>query len=276
MFKTNNLQHILYTSLADDINVTNNNLYIYVPNLLPSVETQVMFNETAQNNYKISYDEFFTERRVISDMITQLDIGSSKNVLSPKYLFGAHQTRTRAYTVNKNNDNIAIFDKLDLRKYFVEIDGLRYLRDSSLMNYEENDYIEQYRGLKLFFKEYIGEPILNPFISYPDMKTKYPFEIIHLRYQPDHLTPKKIHLFHEYGADPKNGRFNLILIRRREIELISDGNKLIEVNVIYMKILNFGDFMKKFNLKNSTTNELELQRANKYPIYRRDSKTYSD
>ena len=50
----------------------------------------------------------------------------------------------------------------------MEIDGQRYPRDSSLMNYEENDYIEQNKDLKLFFKENIGEPILNPFISYPE------------------------------------------------------------------------------------------------------------
>ena len=36
----------------------------------------------------------------------------------------------------------------------------------------------------------------------------------------------------EYGCDPDNARFFLILIRRRETELISDGNKLIEVKVI--------------------------------------------
>ena len=48
-------------------------------------------------------------------MITQLDIGSSQNVQSPKYLIGAHQTRIRADTANKNN-KIAIFDNIDLRK----------------------------------------------------------------------------------------------------------------------------------------------------------------
>ena len=59
-FKTNDLQDIIYTSMTDVINVTINNLYLYVPNLIPSVETQVMFNEATQDNYKISYDEWFT------------------------------------------------------------------------------------------------------------------------------------------------------------------------------------------------------------------------
>ena len=231
IFKTNDLQNIIYSSMGDDIDVTINNLYLYVPNLIPSVETQVMFNESIQNNYKIFYDEWFTERRIISDTITQLDIGSSQNVQSPKYLIGAHQTRARADTINKNN-NIAIFDHINLRKYYVEIDGIRYPRDNVLLNYEQNDYIEQYKDLKLFFKEYIGEELMSPFISYPDMKTKYPIEVIDLRHQADHITPKKIQLFMEYKDDPENARFYLILIRRREIELISDGNKLIEIKII--------------------------------------------
>ena len=230
-FKTNDLQDIIYTSMTDDINVTINNLYLYVPNLIPSVETQLMFNEATQNNYKISYDEWFTERRIISDTITQLDIGSSQNVQSPIYLIGAHQTKDRI-DAPLSTKNVAIFDNLDLRKYYIEIDGQRYPRDSSPMNYEQNDYIEQYKDLKLFFKEYIGEQLMSPFISYPDMKTKYPIEIIDLRHQADHITPKNIQLFLEYGDDPDSARFFLILIRRREIELMSDGNKLIEIKII--------------------------------------------
>ena len=73
---------------------------------------------------------------------------------------------------------------------------------------------------------------MSPFISYPDMKTKYPVEIIDLRHQSDRITPKKIQLFLEYGVDPENARFFLKLIRRREIELLSDGNKLIQIKVI--------------------------------------------
>ena len=121
-FETNDLQDIIYTSMTDDINVTINNLYLYVPNLKPSVETQVMFNEATQNNYKISYDEWFTERRIISDTITQLDIGSSQNFQSPKNLIGAQQTRDRIDTPIATK-NVSIFDNLDLRKYYIEKDG---------------------------------------------------------------------------------------------------------------------------------------------------------
>ena len=217
--------------MVDDINVTIKNLYLYVPNLIPNVETQVMFNEATRNNYKISFDEWYTEMRVISDTIAPLDIGTSQHVNSPKYLNGAHQTRTRADTANKNNI-IAIFDNFNLQKYYVEIDSVKYPRDSVLVNHEQNDYIEIYKDLKLFFKEYIGEELMSPFISYPDMKTKYPIEILDLRRQSDHITPKKVQLFQEYSADPENAKFYLLVIRGREVELISDGNKFIEVKVI--------------------------------------------
>ena len=230
-FRTNDLQNIIYSSMADDINVTNNNLYLYVPNLIPSVETQVMFNEATQNNYKICFDEWYTEKRLISDTITQMDIGTSQHVNSPQYLIGAHQTRTRADTANRNI-NIAIFDNLILQKHYVEIDSARYPRDSVLVNGEQNEYIEPYKDLKIFFKEYIGEELMTPFISYPEMKTKYPIERIDSRHQRDYITPKKTQLFQEYSAGLEDAKFCLILIRRREIELISDGNKLIEVKVI--------------------------------------------
>ena len=36
--------------MDDDINVTINNLYLFVPNLVPSVESQLMFNEATKNN----------------------------------------------------------------------------------------------------------------------------------------------------------------------------------------------------------------------------------
>ena len=43
-----------------------------------------------------------------------------------------------------------------------------------------------------------------------------------------------------------------------------------------MKALKFKDFTKKYKLKNDNMNESQLQKIYNYPIYPRDSKTYSD
>ena len=73
---------------------------------------------------------------------------------------------------------------------------------------------------------------MNPFINYVDVKNIYPIQVIDLRFQVDHINPKKIKLFEEYRADPANARLFLILIRQREIKMISDGNKISEIKVI--------------------------------------------
>ena len=206
-------------------------MYLYIPNPIPNVEKHLMFNEVPQNNYRISYDEWYTERRLLSDVTSQVDIGSAQEINSPKHLIRAHQTRNRIENRNKTI-NIAIFDNLDHRKHYVEIDEQRYPRDSVLINYTESEYTGHYKSLYLYFREYVGEPILNPLISYPDMKTKHPIGITYLRRQPDHITPKRIQIIQKYATDPDNARLFLILIRCREISKLGDGNKLIEVKVI--------------------------------------------
>ena len=148
--------------MADDIKATINNLYLFIPNPIPSIETQLMFNGATENIYKISFEEFYTERRLISDMFVQVDRESTQQVTSPKHLICAHQPQNRI-NVSKENDNIAVFDHLDLRKYHIEVDSQKYPRDRLLKNYEEKDYSEQYKDLNLFFTKYIGESNLKLF-----------------------------------------------------------------------------------------------------------------
>ena len=190
IFRTANLQDICYATIADatQIDVTNNSLYLYVPFLIPSTGTQVMFNESVQNNYRIYFDEWYTERRIVTDQIYHVDIGSAQSVNSPKFLICAHQSEARSGVPNKRK-NISIFDHLDVREFFVEIDSVRYPRDNILTGYAENEYIDQYRDLKRFYREYVREELLSPFISYTDLKSKYPIQIIDLRFQVDHITP---------------------------------------------------------------------------------------
>ena len=136
MFKTAVLQDFLCTSMEDEIDVTIKSLYLNKPNLIPSVETQVMFNGATQNGYKISFDKWYTERRQISDLLVQHDIGSAQQVNGPKYLIGVHETQLRTTTTDEKI-NIAIFDNLDLRKYFVQVDGKRYPGDGISKNYRK-------------------------------------------------------------------------------------------------------------------------------------------
>ena len=148
-FKMNDLQDIVFTTLANDITVTINSLYLFVPQLIPNTQTQVMFNEAIRNNYTITFDSWYTERKISNDgRELQVDIASAQGINSPKYMIAAFQTLART-TPNKAA-NPAIFDSNHVKKYFVEIDGIRYPKDGVLINFEENSYLDQYRDLKLF------------------------------------------------------------------------------------------------------------------------------
>ena len=137
------------------------------------------------------FDEWYTEKRIVTDQIFQVDIGSTQAVNSPKFLNCAHQTAARSDPPNKQK-NISVFVNPDVRKYFVEVDSDRYPRDGVLTSYGLNDYLDQYKVVKFFYKEYVGEELLNPLISYLDMKNRYPIQVIDLRFQVEHITPKKI------------------------------------------------------------------------------------
>ena len=62
---------------------------------------------------------------------------------------------------------------------------------------------------------------MNPFISYPDMRNKYSIQLIDLRFQVDHITPKKFQCFEEYrdepARNPNKARLFVLLVRRKEI-----------------------------------------------------------
>ena len=126
--------------------MTINNLCLCAPFLIPSTETQLIFNESIQNSYRIVLDDWYPERRIVTETIYQVHIGSAQSVRIPKYLIASHQTAERLDAPDKRNI-LSRFDNLNVRKYFVEIDGQRYLRDGVLTKNVSNDYIDQNRDL---------------------------------------------------------------------------------------------------------------------------------
>ena len=137
------------------------------------------------NNYTITFDSWYTERKISNDgRELQVDISSAQQINSHQYLIGVFQTQNRIGVPNKTN-NIAIFDTNHVSKYFVEIDGACYPRDGVSTNFEENSYLDQHRELKLFYNEYVGEQLMYPYTFFTDIKNFYPIQVIDLRFQVD-------------------------------------------------------------------------------------------
>ena len=77
------------------------------------------------------------------------------------------------------------------------------------------------------------------------MKTFYHNQVIDLRFQIDYITPKKNRFFEEYENAPENTKLYEILIKHREIKMISEGNKITGLELIQMIILSSKHFMWK-------------------------------
>ena len=237
---SNRKRDILYTTMGDeDVYVTINSISLFIPQIIPSPETQVNFNQAISETFTLSFESWTTDRKLVdTGKEFQIDISSASIINSPLYSIAAHQKTQRpdaadeTINLSRNRFNNAIFDNVKVRKNYAEIDGVRYPKNPVMVDFDKNTYLDQYRDLKLFYKEYVGEPMLNPIITYDKMKKYYPFQIIDLRFQVDHISPKKIRLFEEYDDNPTNTYIDIILIKHREIKMISDGNKIISVEVI--------------------------------------------
>ena len=196
---------------------------MFIPQIITSPETQLILNEALLKTFTLSHESWTTDRKPVDTARDfQIDISSASYINSPLFPIAAHQKTQRpdpantAVNLSNNRFNKAIFDHVEVRKLYSEIDGVRYPKNPVMVNYEENNYLEQYRDKKVFYKEYVGEQLLCPKISYHKMKNYYPIQIIHLRFQVDHISPRKIRLFEEYDNNPVNTILYIILIKHKE------------------------------------------------------------
>ena len=84
----------------------------------------------------------------------------------------------------------------------------------------------------MLFKDYVGNQVLSPITTYDKMKTYYPIQVIDLRFQVYHVTPKKKRLSEENDEDPTHTNLFNILVKQKEIKMVSDGKKLLEMNLL--------------------------------------------
>ena len=142
----------------------------YVPIFIPNAETQIIFIDSVIYSFTLSLDFWKTNRKTVDTQLEyHFDIGIVQSIKSPKHLIKTHQSELRIGASNKAN-NIAVFDYLNVRKYHVDIDGARSPTDGFSIDNASNDHHDQYRDLDLFYKEYVGEKLLNPSISCTHMK----------------------------------------------------------------------------------------------------------
>ena len=63
------------------------------------------------------------------------------------------------------------------------------------------------------------------------MKTFYPIQVVDIRFQFEFLT-KKIRLLEEFQTAPEHTNLYVILIKQKEIKIVSDGNEITGIELI--------------------------------------------
>ena len=118
----NRKQDIMYTTLLDnEVNVTINSISLFIPQIIPSPETLVIFNEAVSKIFSLSYESWTTDRKAVdTSREFQVDVSTASNINSPLYLIAAHQKTQKldaAGDVLPNNRFIkATFDHVDVKK----------------------------------------------------------------------------------------------------------------------------------------------------------------
>ena len=88
-----------------------------------------MFNHSVNNSFTLSFDSWSTDRKTVDTQLEyQVDMDSAQNIISPEKLIVAYQPAVRIGTPYEAY-NVAVFDNLNMRKYHVDIDDVRYPRD---------------------------------------------------------------------------------------------------------------------------------------------------
>ena len=110
-----------------------------------------MFKNSIRKSFTLSYDSWSTDRKTVDTQLKYQNGKISAHIInSPKYLVVSHQTAARIGTPNKAII-IAVFDNLDVGKYFVDIDVVRFPSDGVSIQHASNDYVDLYRDLNLFY-----------------------------------------------------------------------------------------------------------------------------
>ena len=129
-----------------------------------------------KNSFTLLLGPSSTDRKTVDTQLEyQVDIGSAQFINSPINMIVTHQTAAGIGVPNQE-ENVADFGNLDVKKYHVDIDGVRYPRDGVNIDYGLKDYVDQFRDLKLFYKQYVGEELLNQFVNYTDKKKNILFK----------------------------------------------------------------------------------------------------
>lgn len=190
-FERNNSKTMLYTNQNEEYKAIVESMSLKLPYVRFKNEANVIFNQEMLNErIEIKWNQ---HKLILSNTIPNHSSGSyaipstSDEVLS---LFVVPQYSERNENYKKNN---LIFDNLDMKQCWLNVNGTKYPTDTYHMDFNSNEYEEVYRA---FLKEGLNTKTFETgsLVSHSDFKKLYPIICFDLSNHVDYTNLSNLNL----------------------------------------------------------------------------------
>ena len=208
----------------------------YVPHYTHSMQQQSILYKQIINKTptQIQYPErsvFMKE--VNTQNFCTFELGTREGINIPTWIFVVFQQNDRKHDQNLNNDT---FVRLPLISAQVVIGTERYPDSGILLNYDDDDYLQEYGLIKDAFKALTKDDILQPYISEDDFRSSnevnnigYSLYAFDIRYQKNFENAQPVKVEFKFSENIAAGIYGYAsVLTNRLASITSDGQRMFD------------------------------------------------
>ena len=235
ILKRNKIDRALYRvnanpgAIANDGNIDIRDISWCVPSFDPSNDNRIIVQKglIKKNNVDFSYYERKTFYKNVPNATNFLfNLGMESGIERPRYIRVGFENNN----VNEQTHDASTFDIMSVTECYGKIGSEFYPEDRMNINYGTNNYIEAYKEIVSYNKDYNGLPHnIKPYINHRIFKSSYRIYVFDARYQRDHIGPQPIQLNFEFSAAVADVICHALVLTRKVISVNSDGNKMVDI-----------------------------------------------
>ena len=154
------------------------------------------------------------------------DLGMESGMERPQYIIVGFEN----INVNGQTHDASTFHIMNVTDCYCKIGSEFYREDGMKINYGTNSFIEAFKEIVNFKKDYKGLPHnIKPYINHRTFKSSYRIYVFDTRYQSDHIGPHPIQLNFKIRAAVADVICHALVLTRKVVSVNSDGNKMVDI-----------------------------------------------
>ena len=216
-------------AVANDGNIEIRDISWCVPSIDPSNDNRIIVQKglSKKNSVDFSYYERKTCYKNVPNATNFLfDLGMESGMERPKYIIVGFENTN----VNEQTHDASTFHIMNVTECYCKIGSGFYPEDRMNINYGANNYNGAFKEVVSFNKHYNGLPHnIKPYINHRTFKSNYKIHVFDNRYQSDHIGPQPIQLNFKFSAAVAYVICHALVLTRKVISVISDGNKMVDI-----------------------------------------------